>query len=125
MTHIESYGVKTFIVGGYGGFDRLATKALVLAKQKHSEITLLRLIPYHPAERPVKPPEGFDSTYYPHGMENVPRKLAIVKANQYVVDRVDYLIAYAWHPASNAFNLLEYARRRKSIGITELMRAQL
>ena len=56
--------------------------------------------------------EGFDGTFYPPGMESVPRKVAIVRANRYVVDHVDYLIAYAWHPASNARELVEYAKRR-------------
>lgn len=28
---------------------------------------------------------------------------------------VDYLIAYAWHPASNAKDLVEYAERRRKI----------
>lgn len=30
-----------------------------------------------------------------------------------MVDHVDYLIAYAWHPASNARNMVEYAQKRK------------
>ena len=46
-------------------------------------------------------------------MESVPRKAAIVRANRYVVDHVDYLIAYAWHPASNARELVEYAQKRQ------------
>ena len=56
-------------------------------------------------------------------MESVPRKVAIVRANRYVVDHVDYLIAYAWHPASNARELLEYAKRREKrdlISITSI-----
>ena len=51
-------------------------------------------------------------------MESVPRKAAIIRANRYVVDHVDYLIAYAWHPASNARELVEYAKRKSSITIT-------
>ena len=50
----------------------------------------------------IDKPKGFDNTYYPHGIEDVPRKLAIVRANRYLVDHIDFLIAYAWHPASNA-----------------------
>ena len=34
----------------------------------------------------------------------------------YVVDHVDYLIAYAWHPASNARELVEYAKMREKKG---------
>jgi hypothetical protein len=71
------------------------------------------LLPYHPAERLIALPPGFDSTFYPPGMENVPRRLAIVRANRYMVDHADYLIAYVWHAASNARTLLEYAKKRE------------
>ena len=111
--HIVERGVREFVVGNYGGFDRMAAKAVLAVKAHHPEITLSMLIPYHPAERPVKVPSGFDNTFYPPGMENVPHRLAIVLANRYMIDHVDYLIAYAWHPASNARNLLEYARKRE------------
>ena len=111
--HIVEYGVAEFFVGHYGGFDRLAALAVKEAKRFYPEVKLTLLLPYHPAERPISTPDGFDSTFYPPGMESVPRKIAIVRANRYVVDHVDYLIAYAWHPASNAWELVEYGRRRK------------
>ena len=43
-------------------------------------------------------------------MEKVPRRLASVQANRYVVDHgdYDYLYAYAWHPTSNAQELVKY-----------------
>ncbi len=110
--HIVVYGVAKFIIGNYGNFDRMAAKAVIEAKKQHPEITVSLLIPYHPAERPIKLPKGFDNTFYPSDMEKVPRKLAIVCANRYMVDHVDYLIAYAWHPASNAWNLLDYAQHK-------------
>lgn len=111
--HIVAYGVTEFIVGRYGGFDRIAAKAVIDAKKQHPEIALSMLIPYHPSERPIELPPGFDNTFYPPGMEKVPRRLAIVQANRYMVDHVDYLITYAWHPGSNARDLLEYARKRE------------
>ena len=124
--HITEYGVTEFIVGNYGGFDHLAAKAVIAAKKRYPSITLSMLIPYHPAERPMELPQGFDNTFYPPGMEKVPRKLAIVRANRYMVDHVDYLIAYAWHPASNARDLVEYAMRREErnlISVTVLQRS--
>lgn len=111
--HILEYGVTEFIVGHYGGFDRLAASAVKEAKRFYPEVRLILLLPYHPAERPIPMIEGFDGTFYPPGMESVPRKVAIVRANRYVVDHVDYLIAYAWHPASNARELVEYAQKRQ------------
>ncbi|MBQ6706885.1 MAG: hypothetical protein IJN07_05210 [Clostridia bacterium] len=111
--HILGYGVTEFVVGNYGAFDRMAARAVIAAKTRHPHISLLMLLPYHPAERPVKPPPGFDNTYYPLGMENVPRRLAIVCANRYMVNRADYLIAFVRYTASNARNLLEYAQSTK------------
>lgn len=111
--HILEYGVTEFIVGHYGGFDRLAASAVKEAKRFHPEVKLTLLLPYHPAERPIPTLAGFDSTFYPPGMESVLRKIAIVRANRYAVDHVDYLIAYAWHPASNARALVEYAQKRQ------------
>lgn len=75
------------------------------------------VLPYHPAERPVEIPDGFDSTYYPDGLENTPRRYAIVRANHIMVDSCDWLVCYVRHGASNSRNLLEYAERRKAKGL--------
>lgn len=114
--HITEYGVTDFVVGGYGRFDTLAAKCVKEAKRRHPEVTLLLLLPYHPYDRPTPTPPGFDGTFYPPGMETVPKRAAIIRANRYMVDHSDYLIAYVWHPASNARELVEYARRREKQG---------
>ena len=114
--HILEYGVTEFIVGHYGGFDRLAASAVKEAKRFYPEVKLILLLPYHPAERSISTPDGFDGTFYPPGMESIPRKAAIIRANRYVVDYVDYLLAYVWHPASNARELVEYAKSREKKG---------
>lgn len=114
--HISEYGVTEFIVGHYGGFDRLAARVVISAKKCHPEVRLLMLIPYHPAERPIETPPGFDGTFYPPGMESVPRRYAIVRANRYMIDHADYLIAYVWHPASNSQRLVENALKREVKG---------
>lgn len=109
--------VRFFYVGGYGGFDRMAASAVRQAKRNHPEITLMLVLPYHPSERPVEIPYGFDGTYYPVGMEGVPRRFAIVKANEMMVNTSDWLIAYVRHGASNSRKILEYAQRRGKIKI--------
>lgn len=117
LHHIAYHGVTEFIVGNYGNFDRLSAKAVITAKAHYPEITLSMLIPYHPAERPIKLPQDFDNSFFPPGMEKVPRKFAIVRANQYMIHHVDHLIAYAWHPASNARELVELAKKREAKGL--------
>ena len=118
--HITEHGVTEFVVGHYGGFDRLAASAVREAKKRHPEITLTLLLPYHPHDQFIPIPEGFDGTYYPPDMERVPRRVAIVRANRYMVDHVDYLIVYAWHPGSNARDLVDYAQNR--IAVTNMGR---
>lgn len=111
--HITELGVTEFIVGHYGNFDRMAARALVEAKQAHPEISLWLLLPYHPAEQKVEVPEGFDGSFYPKGMEKVPRRVAIVKANRYIVDHSDCIIAYVFYSGSNTEKLLKYSKGRK------------
>lgn len=115
--HTTDYGVTEFVVGRYGRFDGLAAQAVRQAKERHPNIILTYLRPYHPAERAEETPKGFDGSFCPPGMERVPRKLAIVRANRYMIDHSDFLIAYVWHPASNSRELVEYARKREQRGL--------
>ena len=117
---ITAEQVRYFYVGGYGGFDRIAATAVKRAKQKFPDITLMLVLPYHPAERSIEMPPGYDGTYHPEGLENTPRPFAIVKANQLMVDRCDWLVCYVYHGASNSRNLLEYAQRREEKGLIQI-----
>lgn len=109
---VSQENVTCFYVGGYGGFDHIAASAVKQVKRGHPEILLMLVLPYHPAERPIETPEGFDGTYYPEGMETVPRRFAIVQANKRLVDSVDWLVAYVRHGASNSQRVLEYAKKQ-------------
>lgn len=118
--HITEYGVTDFFVGHYGGFDALAAGVVRESKKRHPEVTLTLLLPYHPYDQPIPTPAGFDGTFYPSDMERVPKRVAIVRANRWMVDHTTHLIAYAWHPASNARDLLEYAHRRERWGLIHI-----
>ena len=119
--HITEYGVTAFLVRHYGGLDRLAAHAVKEAKQRHPEVTLTLLLPYHPVERPIPTPEGFDRTLYPEGMETVPKRLAIVRANHWMLCHSDYLIAYVSHPSAGSREVLEEARRREARGLMSVV----
>ena len=115
--------VLFFYVGGYGGFDRIAATAIKRMKLQHPEITLMLVLPYHPAERPIETPYGFDGTYYPEGLEKVPRRYAIVRANEIMARQSDWLISYVRHGASNSRRILEYAQKQGTacININDLL----
>ena len=114
--HITEYGVTDFYVGHYGGFDRIAAQAVEEAKERHPEIRLTLVLPYHPAIRPINVPKGFDGSFYPWEDEKIPKRLAIIKTNQRMVDTCDYLITYAYHFLGGTGQIVEYARKREKRG---------
>ena len=104
--HIMEYGVYDFVVGRYGSFDRLAAIAV-------SE-TLLH--PYA-FDLPLSKSEEFDAVFYPPGMESVPKRLAIVRANQYMIEHSTHLIAYVSHPSVGSRMAFEAALARQKRGL--------
>ena len=114
--HIVEYGVTNFFVGHYGGFDSIAAEAVMEAKERHPDIQLVLVLPYHPAIRPINPPKGFDGTYYPWEEDRIPKRLAIIKTNQRMVDTCDYLITYAYHFLGGTGQIVEYARKQEEKG---------
>ena len=114
--HISEYGVTDFVVGRYGNFDRLAARAVVEAKQHHSEVTLTLLMPYYRTDADPLP-DGFNGSLFPDGLEAVPKRAAILRANQYMIHHCNYLIAYDSGYIGNTRKLVAEARR---IGILYL-----
>ena len=115
VVQLIEQGVAEFYVGHYGNFDRLAAHAVIAAKQQHLEVRLTMLLPYHPAEREVILPSGFDGSLYPPGMEKTPRRFAIARANRWMVEHCTHLVAYVTHPASNAGKVVEWGCSHKKM----------
>ena len=114
--HIAEYGVTEFVVRKYGHLDALAAKCVKTSKKRHPEVPLTLLLPYHPYDRPTPTPPGFNGTFYLPGMETVPKRAVIVRANRYMVEHSEYLIAYVKHSVNNAWDLVEYAQKREKQG---------
>lgn len=104
--HIVDDGVTDFVVGQYGNFDRMAATVVMNLKKQYPYVRLILLTPYYPAEVP----EGFDGSLFPEGQEFVPKQIAIVTANRYMVDHADHIICYVTHRGNS---LLLYSRAEK------------
>lgn len=117
---ILTHHIHTFVVGEYGNFDRFAISALRQMKTTYPHIQLLLLIPYHPFIREYEVPPGFDRTYYPYGMENVPPRFAIPRANEQMIQNCSSIICYVKY-VGNSRNLLEKAvRKPPPLGINNI-----
>lgn len=116
--HITEYGVNTFTVGHYGSFDGMVKGVLRAAKKRHTDIKLYLLAPYALIQK-IETPIDFDGSFYPEGLEKVPKPYAIVQANRYMVQNSNYLISYCKY-IGNTRNLVEYAQRREKKGLIKV-----
>lgn len=113
-----SKGTKIFFIGNHGNFDHMAAIAFQHVKQKYGSITAMLVLPCHPSAYHTEKPDGFDGILYPP-FENVPQRIALMRANQYMVSTSDYVICYVCHWGSSKF-LLNYAQRH-GVSITNIV----
>ena len=111
--HITEYGVTDFFVGHYGRFDAMAAGTVRKAKERHPAVTLKLLIPYYPFPYDAS---DYDGTYYPAGLELVPKPLAIVRANEHMIRACDYLICYDCGEIGKTRDFTALARKREKKG---------
>ena len=99
-------GATTFYLGGYGGFDRLAASILHKISAVNPSIESILVLPYLNQNVDA---DLYDGTIYPP-LENVPKRLAIIKRNEWMVDHADVIVAYVLHEWGGASAVLRYAR---------------
>ena len=103
-----------FYLGGYGDFDSLCLLTLRELKTDFPDIELLFITPY--LDKNYSKLElakyYYDDVIFPP-IENVPRKFAILKRNEWMVDSADLVIAYVKYSWGGAAKTLKYAQRKK------------
>ena len=104
-------GATTFYLGGYGAFDRLAAAAVKRQKTAYPTIEAILVLPY--LDRKVDDSD-YDRTTYPP-LEKVPPRFAIVKRNQWRVERADVVISAVTYRQGGAAKTLSYAARKGKV----------
>ena len=103
-----------FYLGGYGNFDGLCLRTLKELKNDFPEIELIFITPY--LDKNYSKLEfakyHYDDVIFPP-LESVPRKFAILKRNEWMVEETDLVIAYVMYSWGGAVKTLEYAKRKK------------
>ena len=103
-----------FYLGGYGDFDSLCLRTLRELKTDYPDIELLFITPY--IDKNYSKLEftkyHYDDVIFPP-LESVPRKFAILKRNEGMVDSANLVIAYVKYSWGGAAKTLEYAKRKK------------
>lgn len=102
------YGADEFLLGGYGNFDLMAAQVVRTLKEKYPHIKSVLVVPciYRGFDANL-----YDCSEYPP-IENVPKRFAILKRNEWMVRKADVLVAYVSHEWGGAAKTFKYAVRR-------------
>lgn len=109
LRNLIAEGADTFFLGGYGDFDALAASVVYRLKKEFPQIRSTLVLPYPDRKFDL---DRYDDSIYPP-LEKVPRRFAISRRNEWMVNRADVVIAYVRHGWGGAATTLEYARRKK------------
>jgi uncharacterized phage-like protein YoqJ len=112
---IEKYGVMQFYCGGRGNFDNLCSQIVYELKKKYPHIKNTLVLSYIPKRKEEYglPAKYDDSVYFLE--ERVPPRYAIVKTNEKMIDKSDYVIVGVRKSWGGAYRAGEYAKRKGKV----------
>lgn len=103
-----------FFLGNYGLFDSFACSCATKFKATHPNARLIFVTPYMD-EKYIKSKtelnHNFDQIVYPP-LENVPKKFAISRRNEWVVDSADVVIACVSYSFGGAYKTYSRAKKK-------------
>ncbi len=103
-----------FYLGAYGNFDGLCYRVLKVLKQKYATIKIVFITPYiyegYGKLQDVK--YFYDDVIFP-SLEKVPKRFAILKRNEWMVDNSDYIVSFIKYSWGGAAKMLDYAKKKR------------
>ena len=109
LSSLVKEGADTFLLGGYGSFDSIAAVAVRDLKKEYPGLRSILVVPYLIRDYDTS---LYDESVYPP-IEDVPKRFAISRRNEWMVDKADVIIAYVDHDWGGAAAALRYAERKK------------
>ena len=107
---ITEDGVTDFYVGHQGQFDSMAYSVLKELKAKFPHIRYTVVLAYMPDER-IKELYGED-TLFPDGLETVPKRFAISKRNDWMIQQSGFAVCYVYKITGGAAKFREKAESK-------------
>ena len=115
---IAEDGVTDFYVGHQGQFDSMVYSILKELKARYPQIRYTVVLAYMPDEH-IKEVYGED-TLFPDGLESVPKKFAISKRNDWMIQQSGFAVCYVYKITGGAAKFREKAIK-KELQIIDLL----
>lgn len=106
---IENYDVNLFYVGNHGTFDRLVCAVLREIIDDYPQIECVTVLAYMP-DRNTK---SVFETVFPEELASTLPRYAILRRNEWMLHRSDFVVTYITHNRGGAARFAEQARRQK------------
>lgn len=107
---IENYGVVDFLVGNNGNFDRIVKVVLNELRETYPQINYRIALAYIPKAKSEFDSYDYSDTVYLEGLEKVPLKYAILKRNELMLNKAEYVVTYVKRKWGGAAAFAEKAR---------------
>lgn len=101
-------GATEFLLGGYGAFDLVSAGIIKKLQNYYPHIKSVLVLAY--LNRDYDTYLYHESVYPP--IENVPKRLAILRRNEWMVEQSDVIISGVYHFWGGAAQTLHYAQRK-------------
>ena len=108
---ITEDNVTEYYVGHQGQFDNMVYSVLKELKANYPYIRYTVVLAYMPDEH-IKKVYGED-TLFPDGLESVPKKFAISKRNDWMIQQSDFAVCYVHKITGGAAKFREKAEKRR------------
>ena len=108
---IEKYGVTRFLVGHQGAFDAISLSVLRELEKTYPKIQYDIVLAHMPKERSEYAPETAQHTFLPEGIETVPRRFAVDRCNNWMLQNSDFVVTYVRYATGGAAKFASEAKR--------------
>lgn len=108
---ITEGNVTKFYVGHQGQFDSMVYSVLKEIKEKYPHIRYTVVLAYMPDEH-IRDLYDED-TLFPNGLENVPKKFAINKRNDWMIQQSGFAVCYVHKITGGAAKFKDKAKKNK------------
>ena len=109
---IKERGIRRFMVGTNGSFDKMAYRALRILREKYPDITVTVVLAYIPEKPPEYPSYDAADTCIPEGIEHVPKRFCILHRNKWMITQSQIVVTYVRCGVGGAAKAEALARKK-------------
>lgn len=114
---IENKKADLFYVGNHGNFDRLVRRTLKNLSVIYPHIRYRVVLAYMPQKPRKDDPGDFSDTVYPDAIARCPPKYAIIRRNNWMLEKSDCVITYVVRDAGGAAHFKHAAEHKHKLVI--------